>query len=94
MKAAEYASDFCLIAKRVLTAAQYKLFNLRHLMGADWRVCAHRLNLSKDPLHHEIYSIEQRLGRAYCECQPHALFPVDDYFCYTPSVARQTPVSS
>jgi len=29
---------------------------------------------------HEIYRIEQKLGRTFRELQPHALFPVDEYF--------------
>jgi hypothetical protein len=29
---------------------------------------------------HELYRIEQKLGKIFRELQPHALFPVDEYF--------------
>jgi len=29
---------------------------------------------------HEAYRIEQKLGRVFRELEPHALFPVDEYF--------------
>ena len=29
---------------------------------------------------HQLYRIEQKLGRVYRELRPHALFPLDEYF--------------
>lgn len=76
----EYCADFWLIAKRALTPAQWKLFRLHKLLGADWRLCTRQLHMSRGNFFHEVYRIEQKLGRAFAECEPFALFPVGEYF--------------
>ena len=76
----EYTADFCLVSQRVLSREEHKLFRYHYLLGADWKLCCHTLNLDRGTFFHEIYRIEQKLGRAFRELQPHALFPVDEYF--------------
>lgn len=78
----EYVADFILTAKRILGAntLAWNVFRFHFLLGADWKLCTRRLRIDRGTFFHELYRIEQRLGRAYRELQPHALFPVDQYF--------------
>ncbi len=76
----EYIADFCLIAKRTLTAAEHQIFRFHYLLGADWKLCCRRLKVERGDLFHEFYRIEQKLGSAFREVQPYSLFPVDEYF--------------
>ena len=73
-------ADFLLISRRTLSDFEYKLFRYHFLLGADWRLCAKRLNLDRGTFFHHVYRIEQRLGRAYAETRPYALYPLDEYF--------------
>ena len=41
---------------------------------------------------HEVYRIEQKLGKTFRELEPHALFPLDEYFNGT-GKAPVTPIS-
>ena len=47
---------------------------------------------------HELYRIEQKLGRTFRELEPHALFPIDEYFSSTgksrPAVVSPFPVET
>jgi hypothetical protein len=79
----EYAADFTLIARRTLDDSDYRIFRIYHLLGADWRIAAKYFGLDRGKFWHAIYRIEQRLGRAYCEVEPYALFPLDEYFGWT-----------
>jgi hypothetical protein len=79
----EYAADFTLIARRTLDDSDYRIFRIYHLLGADWRIAAKYFGLDRGNFWHAIYRIEQRLGRAYCEVEPYALFPLDEYFGWT-----------
>lgn len=76
----EYCADFLLLAKRALTPAQWKLFRLHKLLGADWQLCTRQLQMSRGNFFHEVYRIEQKLGRAFAETEPFALFPLAAYF--------------
>jgi hypothetical protein len=80
MKNEEYIADFCLVGKRTLNEKDYKIFKYHYLMGADWKLCCHRLNMDRGSFFHEIYRIQQKLGRAFRELEPYALFPLDEYF--------------
>ncbi len=84
MKNEEYIADFCLVSRRTLDEAQYQLFRFHYLLGADWKLCCRRLKLDRGSFFHEIYRIEQKLGRAFRELEPYALFPLDEYFNSTP----------
>jgi hypothetical protein len=80
MKDEEYMADFCLVSRRALEEPEYLLFKYHFLLGADWRLCGRRLNMDRGSFFHQIYRIEQKLGRVYRELRPHALFPLDEYF--------------
>ena len=79
-KNSEYIIDFELIAKRTLTEQEYKLFRYHFLLGAEWKLCCRRLNMERGSFYHAVYRIQQKLGRAFRETQPYALFPLDEYF--------------
>lgn len=76
----EYAADFLLIARRTLSEDDFRLFRYRYLLGADWRLCARKLNMDRGHFHHTLYQIQQKLGRVFRELQPYSLFPLDNYF--------------
>jgi hypothetical protein len=59
-------------------------------LGADWKLCCYKLKLERGEFFHEIYRIEQKLGRTFRELQPHALFPVDEYFNGTGRYDKQS----
>jgi hypothetical protein len=80
LKAQEYCADFCLIAARVLNEHQHRVFKFHFLLGADWKLCCKRLGIERGEFFHDVYRIQQKLGRAYAECEPHALWPVGEYF--------------
>ncbi|MGO9894437.1 MAG: hypothetical protein ACLPX8_09535 [Bryobacteraceae bacterium] len=79
-KKEEYAADFCLVSRRALTEAEYALFRYHFLLGADWRLCCRQLKIDRGTFFHEVYRIEQLLGRTFAELQPYALYPVSEYF--------------
>lgn len=76
----EYMADFCLVARRTLTDAEYRIFKYHFLLGADWRLCCRRLNIDKGLFFHVLYRIESKLGRIFRELQPYCLYPLSDYF--------------
>ena len=80
MKSEEYMADFYLVTKRSLNEFEWQLFRFHFLLGADWKLCSRRLGMDKGRFFHAVYRIEQKLGRAYRELQPYALFPLDEYF--------------
>jgi hypothetical protein len=73
-------ADFCLVSRRSLTEQEYQIFKFHFLLGADWKLCCRRLNMERGGFYHEVYRIQERLGRVFRELQPYALFPVDEYF--------------
>lgn len=90
IRSAEYMADFCLIAKRTLTAQEHMAFKMSFLYGADWTLCAPRVGLTRGLLFHLVYRIEQKLGKALATVQPYPLYPIDEYFggCSKPVDAR------
>ena len=92
MKNEEFSADFCLVARRVLDDYDYRIFKYHFLLGADFRLCCRKIGIDRGTFFHEVYRIEQKLGRAFAEIEPHALFPTDAYFGSTPGrKARETP---
>ena len=73
-------ADFCLVARRVLDDDDHRLFRYYFLLGADWQLCARRINMDRGNFFHAIYRVERLLGRAFSELQPYALYPLDEYF--------------
>jgi hypothetical protein len=78
----EYAADFIIVARRALGAESlgYEVFRFHFLQGADWKLCGRRLELDKGEFFHEVYRVENAVGRACFECEPHPLFPLGVYF--------------
>lgn len=79
-KKEEFMADFCLIAKRTLNDLESRVFRYHFLLGADWRLCTRQLKIDRGTFFHVVYRIEEKLGRAFAETEPYALFPLDDYF--------------
>jgi hypothetical protein len=86
-------ADFCLVSKRTLDEHQYKIFTSHFLLGADWKLCCRKLGMDRGAFFHEVYRIEQKLGRTFRELEPFALFPLDEYFnsTYRRETAAITP---
>jgi hypothetical protein len=76
----EYVADFLLVSKRQLTAEEYMIFRYHFLLGADWKLCVWRLKMDRGTFFHMVYRIMQKLGRAFRELKPYALYPLDEYF--------------
>jgi hypothetical protein len=76
----EYIADFCLVSKRFLDDSEHKLFRFHFLLGADWRLCCRQLKMERGSFFHEVYRIQQKLGRVFRELEPYALYPLDEYF--------------
>jgi hypothetical protein len=80
LKNEEFMADFCLVSRRTLDENQYKIFTNHFLLGADWKLCCRKLGMERGAFFHEVYRIEQKLGRTFRELEPFALFPLDEYF--------------
>lgn len=76
----EYIADFTLVSRRYLDEFEYSIFKYHFLLGADWKLCCSRMNIEKGEFFHHVYRIQQKLGRAYRELKPYALYPLDEYF--------------
>lgn len=80
----EFAADFVLVARRALGAVRnslsWQLFKYHFLLGADWKLCCRKLGMDRGEFFHEVYRVQQKVGRALVEVQPYALFPPDEYF--------------
>ena len=80
LKNEEFIADFCLVSRRTLDEQEYQIFRYHFLLGADWKLCCRKLKMDRGTFFHEVYRIQQKLGRTFRELEPHALFPVDEYF--------------
>lgn len=80
MKNEEYMADFILVSRRTLNEREYAVFKYHFLLGADWNLCCRKLKIDRGSFFHEVYRIQQKLGRTFRELEPHALFPIDEYF--------------
>lgn len=79
-KKEEYIADFCLVSRNALDERRHLLFKYHFLMGAGWRLCCKKLNMERGEFFHEVYRIQQLLGRTFAELKPFPLYPVDEYF--------------
>lgn len=86
-KTEEFVADFCLVSRRSLDSAEYKLFKYHFLLGADWKLCCRQMKIDRGSFFHEVYRIEQKLGLIFATLQPYALYPLDEYFAGT--IARE-----
>jgi hypothetical protein len=85
----EYMADFTLVARRVLSEVEYRIFRYYHLLGGNYKLVAPHFKMDRGNFFHAVYRIEQKLGRAFCEVEPYPLFPLDEYFGWT---VRMDPV--
>ena len=81
-------ADFCLVTERVLSSYEHRIFRYHYLLGADWKLVTRKLNIDRGTFFHEIYRIEQKLGRIFRELEPYALFPIDEYMNCTGAYDR------
>ena len=79
-KREEFIADFTLVSRRVLDETEYRIFRYFFLLGADWKICCRQLKIDRGTFFHEVYKIEQALGRAFAELEPYALYPLNEYF--------------
>ena len=79
-KREEFIADFCLVSRRVLNDAEHRVFRFHFLLGADWKLCCRQLRIDRGNFFHMVYRIQQKLGRAFAELEPYALYPLDEYF--------------
>ena len=79
-KEEEYMADFLNVTRRSLTDEEYRLFKFRFLLGADWKLASRKLNMDRGTFFHAVYRIQEKLGHAFSELEPYALFPLDEYF--------------
>jgi hypothetical protein len=93
-KPEEFASDVYLTAQRTLTdAAEWGIFRFHFLLGADWKLCCRRLNITRGAFFHSVYRIEQNLGRTFLELKPYAIWPLDEYFQVTSRTVDVRPLA-
>jgi hypothetical protein len=76
----EYMADFCLITRRTLNDAEYRVFKYHFLLGADWQLCCRKLNIDRGTFFHVVYRLEEKLGRVYRELKPYGIYPLEAYF--------------
>ena len=79
-KEEEFVADFAIVAKRVLSPGEHRIFRFHYLLGADWKLCCRQLKMERGDFFHKVYKIQEKLGRVMRELQPYALFPLDEYF--------------
>lgn len=79
-KSSEFIADFCLIARRTLKPDDYRVFQLRFLLGLPWKPCCEKLDLDRGNFYHAVYAVEKKLGNAFATTEPYALYPLDEYF--------------
>lgn len=76
----EFVADFCLVSSRFLTEKEYVIFRYHFLLAADWKLCCRKLTIDRGTFFHEVYRIQQKLGRAFRELEPYSLYPLSEYF--------------
>jgi len=79
-KREEFIADFSLVSRRALDDLEYRIFRYFFLLGADWKLCCRQLKMDRGTFFHEVYKIEQALGRTFAELQPYPLYPLNEYF--------------
>jgi hypothetical protein len=64
------------------------MFRYYDLLGADSVLCCRKLRINRGAFFHSLYRIQHKLGRAFRETEPYALYPTDEYF--TPMMRDRT----
>jgi len=76
----EYIADFELVCRRSLNREEFEVFQWHFLQGADWKFCIGKIGIDKGTFFHNVYCLQEKLGRVFRELRPYALFPLDEYF--------------
>jgi len=76
----EFIADFELVATRTLPVGELAVFRMHCLAGRDWRRCCEVLGVNRGLFFHMLYRMKARLGLAFHELRPYALYPLDEYF--------------
>jgi len=81
-KTVEYMADFQNVGLRTLaeSSVETSVFRFHFLFGADWKLCCRKLGMDRGEFFHAVYRVEDRLGWAFCNLKPYALWPVREYF--------------
>jgi hypothetical protein len=90
-KEEEYVADFCLIAKRLLTEEEHRVFRFHYLLGANYKLCCRQMKLDRGTFFHFVYRIQRKLGKAFQEMKPYPLYPLSNYFS-GPSVVHSATI--
>lgn len=96
----EFIADFEAISRRTLDAEELELLHLYFFQNKDWKYCADKMNSNRGNIFHMVYTIQEKLGRAFRETEPYAIFPIDEYFSgatyrrVPSSLLRPVPVDS
>lgn len=85
----QYALDFQIVARRHLSLEDYNIFREYFVNVLPWQGAALRLRLSRSGYFDRLYRIEERLGRAYADIRPHALYPTAAYLAQPSLYHRQ-----
>lgn len=80
----DFAIDFEKIAVNRLTSIPAHVFRLHFLQGAPWKLCCQQMRISRGEFFHEVYRLEQRLGRVFVEMKPYGLYPIQKYLAKNP----------
>jgi len=76
----EFVADFTIVAKRVLSESEHKIFRFHYLLGANWKLCCRQMKMERGEFFRGVYRIQEKLGRTLRELRPYSLFPLDEYF--------------
>lgn len=80
----EYVADFLKLIANTLNQEEHTVFKYRFLLGADWRLCARKLDMDRGTFFYLVYKAQVKLGRAFAEVEPYALYPIREYFHSAP----------
>ena len=84
-KGEEYQADFILVARRVLSPLEHRIFRFHYLLGLEWKLCCQHLGLpcvnkgDSTNFFHKCDNIERKLGHVFRTLEPYPLMP-DQYF--------------
>lgn len=79
-KREEFLADVLLVARRVLSEVDWRLFDRHFVRGMEWFRCCPHLGYSRGGFFHAVYRVQEALGRAWVEVQPFPLCPPSEYF--------------
>lgn len=91
--AENFRADFELLARRALSAEQWRVFRLMFLSGHRPMEIFAQQKLSRGRGFHERYKIMEILGQVYAETRPYGLWPIADYYAAGETLSYDTKES-